>query len=575
MSNGFSDKKFDRLVKAIDWSIMQFAFPRNERYRSIQQYVGGHYAEDGADAVVPVPMLKLAVDVFVRSLVARTPRVLISSIDPELRSTAVNLELAVNQIPDEIKLDATLRKFVTEALFSFGIVKVGLHSVGKVQGQDYDESFVDIVTLDDYFCDMSATHFDHIQFEGNDYKPVYEDLMDSGWLNKKERSVLDPPEDVSHISEQGEKRAEGISVNQNRVQFKKRIPLRDVWLPQEGLIVTYATESKKKVKVIEWDDLPYGPYHKLGFSDVPGNLLPLPVVSVWRDLHELGNELFRKLGRQAAAQKTVQGFSGGEDESVNNFKTAKDGDGIAFHASKPELLTAGGVSQTTLAFYLQIRDLYSYFAGNLDSLGGLAPMTETVGQDKLLSEAAGVQMRDMASKTTEIVTDIFRTLMWYEWNDPIRERVLQKPIPGMADTSIPVRWNSGSRLGNFDIYKLDIDVHSQIDDTPSLKLQRFGFIMQSYIIPLMPEIKSQGGQIDAQAILNLVAKLADFKELSDIISFVESAQQTGQQAGVQGSKGKPIDYSGEANQVGVPPTSAIDLLQETLSSGGFQDSIVQ
>lgn len=560
---------FNRLTDSIDWSIRQLERPRQERIESIRQFVGSHHSVGGADKNVPVNFLKLAVDIYVRQLAARAPRVLITTKFAELKPTAANLQLAVNQIPEEINLTLTLRRLVTEALFSMGIIKCGLHTVGEVLGITYGQPFADIVTLDDYFCDMSAKRMDLIQYCGNDYWLPYEKFMESGFVREGDRDSLSP-DDHTTIGEQGQERADGIAVDGEAQEFEKRIRLRDVWLPQENVMLTYATSSKRLLYETEWEGPEGGPYLHLGYTDVPSGLLPLAPISAWRDLHELANVLFRKLGRQADSQKTCLGFSGNNEEDIQNFKNAKDGDGIFYNGPKPEKLQAGGVDGATLAFYLQVRDLYSYFAGNLDSLGGLAPMTETVGQDKLLGEAASAQLADMSAQTVVIVRDLFRTLAWYEWHDPVGTRTLEKKIPG-TDLVVPVPWNAEARQGGFELFDLDLNVFSLQDDSPATKLQKFRAILNEFIAPLMPDIQAAGGQLDAQFIMRTVAKLSNMPEAGEMILW---ADQPPEQA-TRGMPRQPAAKSTQRPQVrstGTTPRGNSQVLQQVLSGANPQSS---
>jgi len=559
----FPEEKFSRLTKSIDWSIRQLGLPRSNRVESVKQLVGTHHSEGGAARNLPVNMIKLAHDIYVRSLAARAPRVLVTTTDRSRRAIAASFELALNQIPKEIGLSRTLREVVSEALFGIGVVKIGLHSVGEALGHSYGEPFVDCITFDDYFLDMTAKRLDLIQYEGNDYWLTVDEIRENERFYKEARTDLTAEEDA-FIGEQGEERAEGIAVSGNAHAYSGRVPIRDVWLVDEGLLITYLIRSKKILGVVEWNGPKLGPYRKLGYASVPGNLLPLAPVSAWRDLHDISNALFRKMANQADSQKSVLGFSGDNDDEVSAFKGASDGGGIHYAGPEPKKLMAGGVSPNTLAFYQVCRELSSYFGGNLDALGGLAPMTETVGQDKLLTESASAQMRDMSSKTIDFIRSIFEDLAWYEWNDPVRKRMLEKQIPGMREMSIPVVWDSETRQGDFDAFNFDIDVYSSQDDAPSLKLQRLGYIMQTYIAPLAPEIERQGGQIDVQLILDTVFKLSDFEDLKDIVTFVESSQND---ASAQAAPG------GGAEAVSGPPPgrrpsgSDSDVLQQVLSRG--------
>ena len=569
MADHITQTGFNRLTDSIDWSIRQLEKPRQERIESIRQFVGSHHSLGGSERTVPVNFLKLAVDIYVRQLAARAPRVLISTKFAELKPTAANLQLAVNQIPEEISLTLTLRRLVTEALFSMGIVKCGLHTVGEILGIPYGQPFADVVTLDDYFCDMSAKRMDLIQYCGNDYWLPYEKLMDSGFVKSKDRDAL-APDDHTTIGEQGQERADGISVDEQAEEFEKRIRLRDVWLPQENVMLTYATSSKRLLHEAGWEGPELGPYLHLGYTEVPSGLLPLSPVSTWRDLHELGNTIFRKLGSQADAQKTVLGFSGTDEEDIANFKGAKDGDGIAYHGAKPERLQAGGVDGSTLAFYLQVRDLYSYFAGNLDSLGGLAPMTETVGQDKLLGEAASAQLADMSAQTVTVVRDLFRTLAWYEWNDPIGTRTLEKKIPG-TELVIPVPWNADARQGGFELFDLDLNVFSLQDDSPATKLQKLRGILNEFIGPLMPDIQSAGGQLDAQFILRTIAKWSNMPEVGEMILWSDQPPEQAVRGTPRRPAGKPAQKP-PVRSSGTTPQGNSQVLQQVLSGANPQVS---
>ena len=562
--NPLDEKQFSSLKKSVDWSNQQLIFPRKKRIESIESYVGFHYSERGSNRPMPVNMLKIGVDIYVRQLAARTPRVMITTKYDRLKVTAADFELALNQIPNEIQLGGTLRRFVMEALFSIGVLKIGLASVGEVLGHSYGEPFVDNVTLDDYFCDMSAKSRELIQYEGNDYWLDYEEVMDSDWGNKGKSGLK--ADEYTVIGPAGERRAEGITNQSSPQVFKDRVWLRDVWLPSEKLLLTYGIRHGELLNVVEWEGPERGPYINLGFSMVPGNIMPLPPVAVWRDLNDLGNAVLRKLGNQADSEKTVLGFRGGEGDAVKAFKKAKDGDGISWNATQPERLQAGGVNPRTLAFYTITKELSSYVEGNVDSLGGLAPMSETIGQDKLLSNAASVQLRDMAAETISTIRKVFYSLAYYEWNNPVKTRKLEKRVPE-TDVSIPVKWNRDSKKGKFELFDLDIDVYSLQDDSPNLKLQKLNAIMSQFIIPLYPLIQQQQGTIDVQKILRDVARYSDTPEVGEYVTFVDQPMQQGSGGPDSSTPGVPPS-SPEAPQSGAAQGGSADLIQQLLSSGG-------
>ena len=567
MTNPLSERQFERLRKSIDWSSRMLEAPRANRVLALREFVGFHYNVDAAPQKVPAPFLKMATTIYVRALAARAPRALISTVDPNLKPTATLLELAVNEIPREIGLQNTFRRIVLEALFSLGVAKCGLHTVGELLGHKYGSPFVDVITFDDYILDMSASHRDQIQYEGNSYWLNYEDVKEDDWFDKKRKVDLSW-DNYTVIGERGERRGEELSQEETADLYKRKIWLRDVWLPGEDLMVTYGIRSKKILKIVEWEGPNRGPYHKLCYDDVPSNLLPLPPVMIWQDIHELSNVLYRKLGDQAESQKTIQGMPGNNNDAVEAFKKASDGDAIRWQGGEPRLLTAGGVNPNTLAFFLQTKDFFSWVAGNLDSLGGLSPQAETLGQEKLVSASSSAQLRDMANQVVDFSRELFRTLAHYEWHDPARRRILEQKIPG-TDLTIPVPWDQQSRQGGYDMYDLDIDVFSLQDDSPSQKLQKLNVIMQQYISPLLPMMEANGGTFNVQALLDMVAKYSDFPEMSELIIWTNPESNSFN----IDSQRKPANTSRtveRVNRPGATESGKSAALQQTLLGGRQQ-----
>ncbi len=570
--NILDTRQFDRLLDSIKWSNLQLEFQKKKRIGAIRQFSGYHYSESSANRRILAPFLKLAVSIYVRLLAARAPRVLITTKKRQLKSTAANLELAVNEIPKEIKLQETLRDLVLEALFSFGVAKVGVAFSSELMGHRIGTSFVDVVTLDDLIIDMTAKNLSQIQYIGNKYWMNHENVIDGSLFSKKKTSGIEP-DSYTNIGQDGSEEAGSITQDESAKIYKKKNLLADVWLPEENVFATYAVKSKRRLEDFRWKGPELGPYHVLGFDKVPGNLLPVPPVSIWRDLHELGNTLYRKLADQADSQKTVLGFTGGSEEGATNFKGARDGDGITYRGQKPEKLTAGGVEPTTLAFFMNIRDLFSYFANNMDSLGGLGAQSETVGQDKLISSASSAQLRDMSSQVINFSKDIFRSLGYYEWNELIRTRELERPIPGTS-MSIVVPWNRDSRQGTFDMYDLDIDIFSMQDDSPTVKLQKLGIIMQQYIIPLMPMIQQAGGSINVKSVLESVAKYSDFPEIAEFVTFASgfSTDEVGNKATSESIPTNTTKTYERVNRPGATDRGKSQILQQTLLGGRPQAS---
>ena len=288
-------------------------------------------------------------------------------------------------------------------------------------------------------------------------------------------------------------------------------------------MLTYAVQSKREIRRLPWDGPEGTPYVKLWYSDVPGNLMPLPPVAVWKDLHVLANQIFRKLSKQAVSKKSIAGVLGGDDEEVTRIKNAADGAAVRVGGAKIENIDIGGIDNGNLAFFLQNRDLFSLLAGNLDSLGGLSPQSETATQDKLINESASARVKAMADRTIEFSKAIFKRLGWYVWTDPVRQRKFRKYASKEFNVGVDVEWTPETRDGDFLDYNFDIAVFSMQDDSPATRIQKLTNAFNTFIVPMVPLFQQLGVYIDVKALMDYVAKNANLPILSDMVKFMDPA----------------------------------------------------
>lgn len=507
----------NRLDASVKWSLKKLEKFRKTATDSVTQYVGSHYGEGGSTKKVPVNLLELATTIYVRLLAARAPKCNITSTDLRLMPFAADLELVVNQIPKEIGLTETIQRAVVEAMFSMGVVKVGLRGVSE-DPKVGDEPFVSLVRTEDYFCDMSAHSWDEIQYEGNDY------WMDVDQVKEIFGVDLTPEED-NNVGDEGQISTRSISVDDTSTPLFERVRLRDVYIVRTGHLITYDLRTLKILRDIPWDGPEGSPYVRLGFSHVPSNLMPLPPVHLWLDLHELANTVFRKLSNQATRKKTVTVFQGGNDEDVHRFKTAVDGEAIRSNA-KPQDMSVGGVDNGNLAFFIQNKDLFNILAGNIDALGGLSPQADTAAQEKLIGEASSARLKSMGDSVTDFARAIFRRLAWYAWTDPVRKRVLKKPAGKNTGVYVKVEWTPETRDGDFIDYNLDIDVFSMRDDSPSTRVEKMMLIFERLIFPLQQQLEAQGGYIDMRQLSAYIGENTNLPELAEFVKFQEGAQSS-------------------------------------------------
>mgnify|MGYP000429109082 CR=1 FL=1 len=133
-------------------------------------------------------------------------------------------------------------------------------------------------------------------------------------------------------------------------------------------------------------------------------------------------------------------------------------------------------------------------------------------------------IESMAGDLNGFVAGAVRDLAFYTWNSQQR-RVVVRKFKGMDFTS---EFSPDTQQGDFNDYGLDIEPYSMRSRSPAEKLQILDGVMQRYVMPLLPMAQQQGIGIDVSKLLTMVADLADFDELNDILIRTEpmvAAQQ--------------------------------------------------
>ena len=519
-----------RLRKALKHSRKKLEPFRRNRVESLKQYVGRWYSDDGSDKKIPINLIELGIQIYARHLSARTPRVLAKTRHMALKPRAAKFQLALNHLLEEIDFRKTMNIAVKNALFSIGIVKVGLNASRTVEIggflHDIGQPFASCVDLDDFVFDTCSKDWEQIGFAGNKYRMPLEKARNIDLYDKAVRESLQ----ATHKSDIDEDPADAgkaseISTGEEKKysddgEYQDYVEVEDIWLPDENLVITLPREEKytKPLQVVEWDGPEAGPYRLLAYNDVPDNIMPLPPVALWRDLHDLSNQVFRKLANQSNRQKDITAYSSANKDDAKRIQSAKDGDMVQVNdANGVKTLKYGGIDSQQLMFGLQLRDLFSYLGGNLDSIGGLSAQAETLGQEQLLAASSSKRINDMQDQTVAFTKSICKDLGQYLWTDPL----IEVPIVHRLSTGREFQDTFGpaDREGDFYQYNLDVEPYSMQDRGPQQRLQAIRSLVQELLIPLMPALQEQGIQVNMEGILRCYAELADMPELEEFVTF--------------------------------------------------------
>ena len=559
--------KMSRLSEAITYSRRRMQPFRENRLKAIRQYVGSNYSDNGSSDRIPVNLLEMAVNIYRRQVAANRPQVLVQTKDPNLMAEASDLEAVINHTLDEVDFEKTLHRWVLDAMFGLGVTKVGLSPgrVGEINGFRHDagQVFCDNVDFEDFVFDMTARRWDQIQFCGNRYCLPYEAVKDMKMFGNKD---LQPQPYVSNTNEQGDERVSALQTSGESIgveQYMPMVELWDIWLPYENVVVTMQADShaggfsnNEPLSIIDWSGPEVGPYHLLSYVDVPGNIMPLSPAGLLVDMHELVNRLFRKLGRQAERQKTVTVVAGGAEEDGRRVVNSNDGDTIL--SDRPEStreMKFGGVDSPSLAFMIQLKDLFSYLGGNLDSLGGLAPSAKSGKHDQLLQQSASMRVADMQSRTTDAVAKVIESMTDYIFYDPIPSERVYKKIPN-TDMNVKVDFDPEIREGDLLDYAIDIAPYSLQSRSPGEKLNSLMEMMNQVVIPMAPQLQQRGVVPDLERFLEIAAKYSHTEELAEVLRIAQYKEM------------EMMQEMGAGQGAGKAPVTERRYVRENVSGGG-------
>lgn len=532
MNDSMKTDRFLALKNSIEQSRKKLKPFRDELADVLRAYTGPHYGQQGGDDR-PINMLQLSVESLLQQLSSRAPQVMCLTHKTNLKSQAVEMQLAINQALKQMKFAAEHRLWVLSAIFLIGIMEVGLDVVDtpEIDGETLPmtEVFCETIMFDDFVFDTTAQKWDRRQvgYWGHKYRMSLEEAKEDKTFDGKIRKQLKPIEML-------EQRDDGTAMisqsdgGPNSEQFNPMCEIWQIYVPEEHELVTFTMDCTEPLKTVKWTGPKNGPYHLVGFNPVLNNIMPLPPVANWIALDDLENKLYTKLGEQASRQKTIgitdmQGVTDGQ----TIIKTS-DGDVIA--VGNPNAFKEahfGGVDQQTLGFALNVKSMADFVMGNLSSQMGLGASANTLGQEEMIKAASNVRIGSMQGILLTATEEVIRDIAFYLHNHPTQEFNITREITG-TDISIPMKWprrNNGYgeeidvRSGEISEYDISILPYSMQEIPPG---QRAQIIRQIWREDIMPAI--QLGIIpDVNAYISHLAALYDMPELRDIVKMAQEA----------------------------------------------------
>lgn len=498
--------------------------PFRSNYRKfVKEFVGVHYSDHGADRGVPQNWIELGVNTYLHTLVARNPRVMLSTKKKELRPAALNGAEVVNKAIERSEMEDSLRIMVQEALFApLGVMLTGPNlETGNVTitGDSIYEVVSDPILFEDVVIDMGAKSERDITYIGHRFHVPLHAAKANKSYRSSARAKLNEAVDARYRIN-GEDSARQISrgTPNKEYEYEDYVTLWYTWFPDRGVVWTTAEGVDDEIlQEVKWTDP--DPYDMLKFIDVPGQVLGLPLVALMYDLHEAGNRLTRKLVRQGVNQKTVNIYKAGKADEAKTIYDAEDMEAVpSMNPGDYVPLKFNGPDGPTNALVLQLFQWFDRNSGNLSSLAGLGPQSETLGQDQLLAAASSIRPRFMAGRLQTVVRSILRKWTRYVMRDPFLDETVLRTVEGVPE---PIEdWLRAADIPKSDSWlEINVEPYSMQDRTPTSQMNLLMMIFERLIFPLLPEIKAQGGIIKMQSALKLARQFSQFEQLDELVEF--------------------------------------------------------
>ena len=116
-----------KIQEAVKHGFLRLKQHRRARALFVKEYVGQYYRNEfGLSGEQPINLIFNAIRILVPNLVMNSPITKVLTRIVVQKHYAELLGMALGSVSEQIKLKATLRAWVVDAIFSLGVMKVGL-----------------------------------------------------------------------------------------------------------------------------------------------------------------------------------------------------------------------------------------------------------------------------------------------------------------------------------------------------------------------------------------------------------------------------------------------------------------
>jgi hypothetical protein len=415
---------------------------RAARLHFLRQYTGPYYDSNAGNVGdEALNMVFNAIRVLLPTMVMNFPRTIIMTPYLASREYATLLGLALDQNDKKINICNEYRASIVDAIFTLGILKTGLCQSDSVYAMDDMEGHVDAGTVytkkvdfDNWVVDPNSREhmFVDASFMGDRITVPRRVLLDSGLYDNDLVERLPRAGQETHR----DKRAYNLSMRNieesENSALEDDVEIVELWVPDANAMVTIPgsedMDYDEYLRVEDYYGVKEGPYSLLALTPpVPGNCLPVPMVGIWSDLHELSNRMAKKIVEQAQRQKDVYAYKRSAADDAEEIRNASDGEGVAVDdPSAVEIMRLGGQENSNENHLSSLQAWFNMMAGNPEQVGGQRVDAKSATAANILQQNASVSLEDMKDMVYKFAADEKRRRAWYFHTDPLMNIPLAK-----------------------------------------------------------------------------------------------------------------------------------------------------
>lgn len=560
---------------------------RQARAMFIKSFVGQYYAnEQGLTGQEPINLIFMAIRSLVPNIVMQNPLNGVVTNNLEHKFYAELLGLGLNSLQKDLKMKKILRGWIVDAIFGMGITDTGLANSERLISHndiriDPGQVFTELVSLDDFTFDPTCREFEEAVFMGRRIRVPRQILLDDDTCDHD--LVIQLPSSYSSF-QSGNKLSELTQKNmqsQEMQELQQYVDVVKLWIPKADAAIIipdpYQTTFDKYIKITDYYGPKDGPYTFLSLTPpVSDNPLPIAPVSIWYDLHQMANRIFKKGMEQADAQKNITFYHPSAADEMQEALEAKNNDVVA--SDNPDAfrqISLGGQNPENEFMIKHLQLWFNYVSGNPDQMAGAsAPGQQQARQTATLTQVlqgnASIVTEDYRSIIYDQTAEIGAKQAWYLHTDPLIDLPLIQRKP--SGEQIQVRLTPEQRQGDFLEYTFKIVAKSMSCLDPQIRAKRI-MEFSTNIIPAAAvtaqTMMQMGIPFNLQRYLTRMAEELEIGEwMQDIFNDPEFAQkmQIMMMLGSQNAgKGQTLSPQAISQQGGYP-------LQRNIMSPGQEQN---